>query len=194
MGKSSRSNALLAGAIATSVVASALPGSAATFVVNKNFWGNHTTEGTFSWAINQSNITPGLDMIFLETDVSIDDFLPTPESDRARYAADITDTSGLEIYGNGHKLTGEPSFIDTLGVVRTKTNPAPFVSGDVLVNQAYSFARVADNISFLKIDALTVDDLNEFLNIGKGSNVLVRNSMIRNMGAFGNPRPARVYS
>ena len=32
-----------------------------------------------------------------------------------------------------------------------------------------------------------MDGLNEFLNIGKGANVLVRNSIIRNMGAFGDP-------
>lgn len=40
------------GAILASVVAPALPGSAATFLVNKSFWGNHSNEGTFSWAIH----------------------------------------------------------------------------------------------------------------------------------------------
>jgi len=177
---------LLTGAVLTTGAMSALPSAAAIFLVNKNFWGNHTTQGTFSWAINQSNINPGKDTIVVTTDVGIDDYLGGANGP-TQYAAHITDPSGLDIIGNGHKLTGEPSFINLSGVLHTKTDPAAIMPGDVLVDQAVSFATVSDNVSSLFIDGLVVDGLNEFLSIGKGSSVVVRNSVFRNMGAFGKP-------
>lgn len=39
---------LLTGAVLTTGAMSALPSAAAIFLVNKNFWGNHATQGTFS--------------------------------------------------------------------------------------------------------------------------------------------------
>ncbi|MEB3361779.1 MAG: hypothetical protein VKI42_06600, partial [Synechococcaceae cyanobacterium] len=116
-----RPTAWFTGAILASVVAPALPGSAATFLVNKSIWGNHSTEGTFSWAIHQSNITPGKDEIELSTNVSIDDYLASPAA--GFYAAEFTDHAGVDIYGAGHHLSGNPTFININGVVRTKTDP-----------------------------------------------------------------------
>ncbi|MEB3352964.1 MAG: hypothetical protein VKM34_01820 [Cyanobacteriota bacterium] len=186
MGKAFRSNILLSGAIVASVVTSALPGSAALFVVNKNFWGNHSTEGTFSWAINQTNITPGKDIIELTTNVSIDDFFGG--SAAGVYAATFTDPDGVDIFGAGHRLTGNPSFININGTVRTKYDPDAFRPGDILTLQANSFARVANNVNSIYIDALRVDGLNQFLEIGQGSTVTVRNSVFDYMTAFGKPQ------
>lgn len=51
-------------------------GAAATFIVDKNFWGDSAKTGSFAWAIHQSNIMPGLDEIQLFSDVSADDLSP----------------------------------------------------------------------------------------------------------------------
>jgi hypothetical protein len=164
------------------------PVSAAIFDVTNSYWGDSTSAGSFAWAIHQANITPGHDTIGLLTNVSIDIASPlTPFR-----LADITDPAGLLIQGNGHSLTGNPSFITPSGVVVTKTNPQAFRSGDVQIAPTYSFAKVDDNVSDVVIRNLNVDGLNSFLNIGKGSTVTVENSIFSHMGDFGQ-RPAPVF-
>lgn len=174
--------------IVTTAVLSALPGSAATFSVTKNFWGNESTTGTFAWAIHQANITPGHDTIGMLTNVDIGGYTGTPS--RPFRLADITDPAGLWIQGNGHSLFGNPSFITPEGVVHTKTNPQHFRLGDVQTAATYSFAKIADNVASLAIDNVVVDGLNSFLNIGKGTVVTIRDSIIKYMGDFGqHPAP-----
>ena len=168
---------------------SALPGSAATFTVTQNVWGTDSTAGTFAWAMHQADTTPGFDTISLTSNVSIDDYL---EAHHPFRLADITDLAGLRIQGNGHSLIGNPSFINPQGVVHTKTNPQRFTPpGDVLLVKTYSFAKISDYVSKVEINNLIVDGLNSFLNIGKDTIVTVRDSVIRNMGDFGQ-RPAPV--
>ncbi|GDX76533.1 hypothetical protein LBMAG41_16090 [Cyanobium sp.] len=127
-------------------------------------WGDSTSAGSFAWAIHQANITPGHDTIGLLTNVSIDIASPlTPFR-----LADITDPAGLLIQGNGHSLTGNPSFITPSGVVVTKTNPQAFRSGDVQIAPTYSFAKVDDNVSDVVIRNLNVDGLNSFFEYRQG--------------------------
>lgn len=173
-----------------SVAFSALPGSAANFGVTEKFWGNANTIGSFAWAIDRANATAGRDTISLFTNVSIDDYQGSPN--RPFRLADITDADGLLIQGNGHSLIGNPSFVTPEGVVHTKTNPQPFRPGDKQAAATYSFAKIADNVSEVVVDNFTVDGLNSFLNIGKGSVVTVRDSVVKYMGDFGQ-RPAPVF-
>jgi hypothetical protein len=181
------SRSFAACSILTTAVLSALPGSAATFSVTKNFWGDNTTTGTFAWAIHQANTTPGHDTIGLSTNVSIDDYTGTFH---VRRLTDITDPAGLRIQGNGHSLIGNPSFVTPEGVVHTKTNPQHFRPGDQNAATTYSFAKIADNVSSVVVDNFVVDGLNSFLNIGKGTVVTIRDSIIKYMGDFGqHPAP-----
>jgi hypothetical protein len=173
-----------------SVAFSALPGSAANFGVTEKFWGNANTIGSFAWAIDRANATAGRDTISLFTNVSIDDYQGSPN--RPFRLADITDADGLLIQGNGHSLIGNPSFVTPEGVVHTKTNPQPFRLGDEQTAKAFSFAKIADNVSEVVVANFTVDGLNSFLNIGKGSVVTVRDSVVKYMGDFGQ-RPAPVF-
>jgi hypothetical protein len=89
-------------------------------------------------------------------------------------------------------LIGNPSFVTPEGVVHTKINPQPFRLGDKQTAPAFSFAKIADNVSEVVVDNFTVDGLNSFLNIGKGSVVTVRDSVVKYMGDFGQ-RPAPVF-
>jgi len=174
-------------ALLVSTAISILPATAATFDVTLGYWGNDSTIGTFAWAIHQANTTPGHDTIGLFTNVSINDYSGTYHP---RRLADITDPAGLLIQGNGHSLIGNPSFITPEGVVHTKTNPQPFRLGDIQTAASYSFAKIADNVSNVIIDKFTVDGLNSFLNIGKGSVVTIRDSIVKYMGDFGvHPAP-----
>lgn len=111
-------------AILTSTTFTVVPGSAATFVVDKTFWGNTTTTGSFAWAMHQAEITPGYDLIDLTTNVNIGDYQSSPLPFRL---ANITDPAGLLIQGNGHSLTGDPAFISQSGVVHTKINPRKYM-------------------------------------------------------------------
>lgn len=173
----------LAVAALASTTLSVLPGSAATFVVDKTFWGNTTTTGSFAWAMHQAEITPGYDLINLTTNVNIGDYQSSPLPFRL---ANITDPAGLLIQGNGHSLTGDPAFISQAGVVHTKINPRKYDAAfDNLVGSTYSFARVFDNVADVTVLDLTVDGLNQFMTIGKGSTVTVQDSIFKNMGYFG---------
>jgi len=164
------------------------PVSAAIFNVTNSFWGDTTSTGSFAWAIHQANITPGHDTIELLTNVSTDIASPiTPFR-----LADITDPAGLRIQGNGHSLVGNPSYITPSGDVITKTNPQKYRSGDLQTVPSYSFALLSENISEVVVDGLTVDGLNSFMNIGRGTTVSVLNSVIKYMGDFGQ-RPAPIF-
>jgi hypothetical protein len=59
------------------------------------------------------------------------------------------------------------------------------MGGDMLQVEALSFARIADNVSNVTIDQLTVDGLNAFLDIGKSSTVTILDSTIKNAVSFG---------
>lgn len=175
--------------LVATVTLSVLPSSAATFSVTQNYWGNESTAGTFAWAIHQANITPGRDTIGLLTNVDIGGYTGIPS--RPFRLADITDPAGLWIQGNGHSLFGNPSFITPEGVVHTKINPQHIRLGDVQTAATYSFAKIADNVASIVVDNMVVDGLNSFLNIGKGSVVTIRDSIIKYMGDFGQ-RPAPI--
>lgn len=176
-------------AVLASATLAGSPGSAATFAVDKSDWGDATTTGSFAWAIHQANTTAGHDTIALSTDVNINNYFG---SYNPRRLADITDPAGLLILGNGHSLTGNPSFITPEGVTHTKTNPQPFRLGDVQTAATYSFAKIADYVSDVVVENFIVDGLNSFLNIGKGSIVTVRDSIVKYMGDFGQ-HPAPVF-
>lgn len=150
------STALLA-LLATSV--SATPALAAIFDVNEAAWGTTTTANSFAWAIHQANITPGADTIRLFNDINNDS--ATPYQASSGYLAQITDTSGLSIQGNGHALTGIPGFLTINGDYVGKDIPSRAydpISGDVLLAPAYSFARIADNVSNVTIDHMCLMD------------------------------------
>ncbi|MEB3193602.1 MAG: hypothetical protein VKO19_00575 [Cyanobacteriota bacterium] len=165
------------------------PVVAANFVVDKNVWGTPTTIGSFSWAIDQANITPGQDSITLSTNVNISDYGGNPLPTRL---ANITDPAGLVIQGFGHSLIGDPAFITPSGIVHTKTNPQQFLTGDILAGSTYSFARIADNVSNVSVENLIVDGLNSFMTIGQGSTVTIQDSKFSRMGFFG-IHPASVF-
>lgn len=166
--------------------ASAMPASAAVFDVNQTAWGTATTANSFAWAIHQANITPGADTIRLFNDVSVDTAIPYEAV--SGFLTQITDTSGLRIQGNGHALSGTPGFLTINGDYIGKNIPSRAFkpsSGDVLAAGAYSFARIADNVSNVTIDRMAFDGLNAVLDVGKGSVVSIMNSTIRNLVPFG---------
>ena len=179
-----KTSAALFTLLATSV--SAMPASAAIFDVNQAAWGTTTTANSFAWAIHQANITPGADTIRLFNDVNVDTAVPYEAV--SGYLTQITDTSGLRIQGNGHALTGLPGFVTINGDYIGKNHPSRAFnpsSGDVLAAPAYSFARIADNISNVTIDRMVFDGLNAVLDVGKDSVITMVNSTIKQLVPFG---------
>ena len=97
---------LLIALLALGVPCAALaPASAATFTVTEAAWGTSSTFGSFAWAINQANNTPGLDVISLQPvggKINVDDALTVS----ATYISLLTDPVRIE--GNGVSLEGNP--------------------------------------------------------------------------------------
>jgi hypothetical protein len=168
-----------------SLALSALPVSAATFDVTEALWGDTSTTNSLAWAIHQANTTPGADVIRLFSDVNVDQAIPVEIV--SGFLTELTDTAGLRIQGNGHSLVGNPAFIDSNGNIIDKNFPRRYapIGGDMLLIEALSFARVADNVKDVTIDGLVVDGLNAFLDIGEGSVVNIFDSTIKNAVGFG---------
>jgi hypothetical protein len=165
---------LLAAGIPAALI---LPATAATFTVTEKFWGTDSTIGSFAWAIDQSNNTPGLDVISLQAAggvINVDDAsAPTFTT----YIGSFTDSVRIE--GNGIQLEGNPTIVSTGGNIYTKTNPTKPVQQDVVVRSAFSFGEVAENVS-VQINDLVVDGLNGFLRVGKNAAAIVSNTIFRN--------------
>lgn len=179
-----KASATLLALLATSV--SAIPASAATFDVTQTPWGDATTANSLAWAIHQANITPGFDTIRLFNDVSAD--AATVYEPATGFLTQITDTSGLRIQGNGHALTNNPGFLTVNGNFVGKDIPSRNYNpnaGDVLTGYAYSFARIADNVSDVKIDGMVFDGLNAVLDVGRNSLVSITNSTFQKLVPFG---------
>lgn len=168
-----------------SLALSAWPVAAATFDVTSNLWGDLITPNTFAWAIQQANVNSGADVIRLFSDVNVDQ--ANPNEPISGFLTELTDPAGLSIQGNGHALVGNPFFITSQGDVVDKNAPRAYspMGGDMLQVEALSFARIADNVSNVTIDRLTVDGLNAFLDIGKSSTVTILDSTIKNAVSFG---------
>lgn len=162
-----------------------LPVAAATFDVTSNLWGDVSTPNTFAWAIQQANANSGADVIRLFSDVNVDQ--ANPKEPISGFLTELTDPAGLSIQGNGHSLVGNPFFITSQPGIVDKNAPRPYspMGGDMLQIEALSFARIADNVSNVTIDRLTVDGLNAFLDIGKSSTVTILDSTIKNAVSFG---------
>ncbi|MEY4354111.1 MAG: hypothetical protein RLZZ609_2352 [Cyanobacteriota bacterium] len=168
-----------------SLALSTLPVAAATFDVTSTLWGDLITPNTFAWAIQQANVNSGADVIRLFSDVNVDQ--ANPKEPISGFLTELTDPAGLSIQGNGHALVGNPFFITSQGDVVDKNAPRAYspMGGDMLQVEALSFARIADNVSNVTIDQLTVDGLNAFLDIGKSSTVTILDSTIKNAVSFG---------
>ena len=153
------------------------PASAATFTVTEAQWGTSSTVGSFAWAIDQANNTPGLDVISLQAAggvINVDDASAPPFT---TYIGSFTDSVRIE--GNGIQLEGNPTIVSTGGNTYTKTNPTKPVQKDVVVRSAFSFGKVAENVS-VQINDLVVDGLNGFLHVGKNAAAIVSNTIFRN--------------
>ncbi len=163
---------------------SSLPATAATFDVTLGLWGDTSTTNSFAWAIAQANATPGADLIRLFSNVNVDQALP---NNVEGFLADITDTAGLTIDGNGHSLVGNPAFVTTNAQIITKNFPRAYSpsAGDSLLVDALSFARISDNVANVTVNRLVVDGLNAFLSVGKGSVATIIDSTIKNAVSFG---------
>ena len=156
------------------------PASAATFTVTEAQWGTSSTVGSFAWAIDQSNNTPGLDVISLQAAgglINVDNATTLPSIGFNTFIGSFTDS--VQIEGNNIRLEGDPVIISSGGLVFNKSNPTKPVQQDVVVRNAYSFGRVADGVS-IQIKNLVVDGLNGFLEVGKNAAVSVSNTIFRN--------------
>ena len=81
-------------------------------------WGDPTTLNSFAWAIEQSNTTPGADIIQLQlrtgSSIYVDNATPVISSFLSRI------TESVQINGNGVTLLGNPLFIGTNGIEYNK--------------------------------------------------------------------------
>ncbi|MFO0037381.1 MAG: hypothetical protein ACK522_00345 [Synechococcaceae cyanobacterium] len=157
-----------------------LPASAATFNVTEAEWGASSTVGSFAWAIDQANKTPGLDVISLQAAgglINVDNATTLPSIGFNTFIGSFTDS--VQIEGNNIRLEGDPVIISSGGIIFNKTNPSKPSQTDVVVRNAYSFGRVADGVS-IQIKNLVVDGLNGFLEVGKNAAVSVSNTIFRN--------------
>ncbi|MFM1901819.1 MAG: hypothetical protein RLZZ216_2395 [Cyanobacteriota bacterium] len=153
------------------------PASAATFTVTEAEWGTSSTVGSFAWAIDQANNTPGLDVISLEAAggvINVDNASAPPFT---TFIGRFTDSVRIE--GNGIQLEGNPTIVSSGGNTYTKTNPTKPVNSDIVVRPAFSFGDVAENVS-VQVNNLVMDGLNGFLRVGKNAAAIVSNTIFRN--------------
>ncbi len=120
--------------------------NAADFDVTLDFWGTTSTVGSFAWAVDQANTTPGVDTIRVQSGLQID------ADNGAKLASSPTwltrFTESVTVEGNGATLVADPAYITTGGLIATKTNivgspySSPLVPGDAVVRAGVSFAQV----------------------------------------------------
>jgi hypothetical protein len=167
-----------------------LPASAATFTVYHPIWYNDTVDGSFAWAIKQSNDTPGLDVI----DVKLSSG-NTININFAGFDTEIlaTITDSVKIHGNNVTLVGTPSAVTVGGRILDKFNVQPLIESDIVLTRAHTFADVAPSIS-VEINDLNADGVDGFLKLGENSIATVVNSVIKNTIPYLSPgtlgRPA----
>jgi hypothetical protein len=159
---------------------------AATYTVSESNWGTSTTANSFAWALAQANGNLGHDTISITPGLAINVDAATPVT--GDWLTTISDS--LTIEGHGATLVGNPSFVTDSDhpITYTKINvgvykPSPYGT-DVLAQQAFSFAKLADGVS-LNIDALNSDGLNGFLQLGAGSTASISASTARNSVSYG---------
>lgn len=107
-----------------------------------------------------------------------------------------TISEALTIQGNGATLIGDPKFLGNGGTIYTKTNvdtflPPPLCT-DIILQQLFSFGRLADGVS-LTIDALNTDGLNGYLQLGAGSTASLSGVTARNSVSYGQQVPRSVF-
>jgi hypothetical protein len=147
-------------------------------------WGDPTTLNSLAWAIEQSNTTPGADIIQLQlrtgSSINVDNATPVISSFLSRI------TESVQINGNGVTLLGNPLFIGTNGIEYNKFTLSSYTptSGDVLVTPAFSFAEIGPSVS-VGVKDLNIDGLNGFLSAGTDSVVTVINSAAKNTVPYG---------
>ena len=105
--------------------------------------------------------------------INVDDALTAS----ATYISLLTDPVRIE--GNGVTLEGNPEIISSGGISYTKNNPTKPVPQDVVAVPAFSFGKVAENVS-VEIKDLVVDGLNGFLFLSKNATATVSNTIFRN--------------
>ena len=120
--------------------------NAADFDVTLDFWGTTSTVGSFAWAVDQANTTPGVDTIRVQSGLQINADNGDSLAGSPTWLTRFTDSVTVE--GNGATLVANPAYITTGGLVATKTNivgsaySSPLVPGDVVVTAGVSFAEV----------------------------------------------------
>ncbi|MGA0038375.1 MAG: PEP-CTERM sorting domain-containing protein [Pirellulales bacterium] len=128
------------------LLASGVAANAADFDVTLNYWGTTSTVGSFAWAVDQANTTPGVDTIRLQSGLQIDADNGAPLAGDATWLTRFTESVTVE--GNGATLVANPSYVSSGGLLATKNNiigsaySPPLVSGDVVVTPGVSFAEV----------------------------------------------------
>ncbi len=96
-----------------------LPASADTFTVYHPIWYDDTVNGSFAWAIKQSNITPGPDVIDVR--------LSSGNAININWAGFDTEilatiTDSVKIRGNNVTLVGTPTAVTVGGRILDKFN------------------------------------------------------------------------
>ena len=95
--------------------------AALVFDVTQNTWGTTTDVGSFAWAIDQANTTPGVDTISIASGLEIDvDAGPPLTAPNTAWLARFTESA--EVQGNGAKLVGNPAYVTSGETAATKTN------------------------------------------------------------------------
>ena len=140
------SSALLQRCALLVLLMSGTAANAADFDVTLDYWGTTSTVGSFAWAVDQANTTPGVDTIRVQSGLQINadngDSLAGSPTWLTRFTESVT------VEGNGATLVANPAYVTTGGLVATKTNivgsaySSPLVPGDVVVTPGVSFAEV----------------------------------------------------
>jgi hypothetical protein len=167
-----------------------LAGHSATFTVSASDWGTTTQVNSFAWALDQANSTPGADTISITPGLAINVDNATEIS--GGWLTTISEA--LTIEGNSATLVGNPSFVSSgaSGTIYDKNNVDVVRPGDIVTQQAFSFARVDPGIS-LNIHALNSDGLNGYLQLGNGSTAGLSDATARNSVSYGQLVPRSVF-
>ena len=165
---------------------------AATYTVSDPNWGTSSTVNSFAWALAQANGNLGPDTISIQPGLAINVDGATAIS--GGWLTTISEA--LTIQGNGATLVGDPKFLGNGVTLYTKTNVDTFLppplGTDIILQQAFSFGRLADGVS-LTIDALNTDGLNGYLQLGAGSTASLSGVTARNSVSYGQRVPRSVF-
>ena len=173
--------------------------AALVFDVTQNTWGTTADVGSFAWAIEQANTTPGVDTINVAAGLEINVDNAAPAAGTNTWLARFTESANVQ--GNGAKLVGNPTYITSGGQTATKTtivgspySPA-IVSSDIIVTPGLSFAQIgtvgSDNSSIgVSFSDLSADGLASIAQLNKGSQLSVTGGAFENIVNYTDIRAA----